>query len=174
VCCDELPFASDSLDLVLLPHVLEFAESPHQIIREVERVLMPEGSLIISGFNPYSLWGLHRVLGRKQGYPWSGKFIALTRMKDWLALLGFEVVGGKFAAYAPPFRQRKLLDRFSFMERAGDRWWAISGGVYFLHAVKRVRGMHLIKPNWNESLVHKLMPVSPKLNKGSQKVEQDD
>lgn len=174
VCCDELPFASDSLDLVVLPHVLEFAESPHQIIREVERVLMPEGSLIISGFNPFSLWGLHRALGRKQGYPWSGRFIALPRMKDWLALLGFEVVGGRFAAYAPPFRQRKLLDRFSFMERAGDRWWAVSGGVYFLHAVKRVHGMHLIKPKWNEGLVRKLMPASPKLNKGVQHGEHDD
>ncbi len=174
VCCDELPFASDSLDLVLLPHVLEFAESPHQIIREVERVLMPEGSLIISGFNPYSLWGLHRALGRKQGYPWSGRFIALTRMKDWLALLGFEVVGGKFGAYAPPFRQRKLLDRFSFMERAGDRWWPVSGGIYFLHAVKRVHGMHLIKPKWNEGLVRNLLPASHKLNKGSQKAEHDE
>ncbi len=174
VCCSDLPFAGDSLDLVLMPHVLEFAENPHQIIREAERVLMPEGSLIISGFNPYSLWGLHRALGRKQGYPWSGRFIALPRLKDWLALLGFEVVGGQFAAYAPPFRHRKWLDRYSFMERAGDRWWAVSGGVYFLHAVKRVHGMHLIKPKWNEGLVQKLMPASPKLNKGIQKVEHDD
>jgi len=172
-CCD-LPFASDSLDLVLMPHVLEFAENPHQMLREVERMLMPEGSLIISGFNPLSLWGMHRALGRKQGYPWSGRFITLLRLKDWLALLGFEVVGGRFAAYAPPFRHRKWLDRASFMEHAGDRWWAVSGGVYFIHAIKRVPGMRLIKPRWNEGLVHKLMPASPKLNKGIQKVKQDD
>ncbi|MDO8292680.1 MAG: methyltransferase domain-containing protein, partial [Gallionella sp.] len=110
LCCTELPFDTASLDLVLIPHVLEFAEHPHQILREVERVLMPEGSLIISGFNPRSLWGLrktlggvHRALGCKQGYPWNGHFISLPRLKDWLALLGFEVVGGRFAAYAPPF-----------------------------------------------------------------------
>lgn len=174
VSCSALPFAYDSLDLVLLPHVLEFADNPHQMLREVERVLMPEGNLIISAFNPFSLWGMHRALGRKQGYPWSGRFITLPRLKDWLALLGFEVVGGRFAAYAPPFHQRKWLDRASFMERAGDRWWAVSGGVYFLHAIKRVAGMHLIKPQWNESLVRKLMPASPKLNKGIQKVDQDD
>jgi len=174
VSCSELPFACDSLDLVLMPHVLEFAENPHQIIREVERMLMPEGSLIISGFNPFSLWGMHRALGRKRGYPWSGHFITLSRMKDWLALLGFEVVGGRFSAYAPPFRHRQWFDRASFMERAGDRWWAVSGGVYFLHAIKRVPGMHLIKPQWNEGLVHKLMPASPKLNKGIQKAKQDD
>ena len=164
LCGAELPFACGSLDLVLLPHVLEFAEHPHAILREVERVLMPEGSLIISGFNPHSLWGMHRTLGRRQGYPWCANFIALSRLKDWLALLGFEVVGGRFAAYAPPFHQRKWLERSDFMEAAGDRWWAVSGGVYFLHAVKRVPGMRLIKPSWNAGLVTKLLPVAPKLN----------
>lgn len=162
--CTELPFDSDSMDLVLIPHVLEFSENPHQVLREVARVLRPEGSLVISGFNPRSLWGLHRTLGRHEGYPWQGRFIALPRMKDWLALLGFEVAGGRFAAYAPPFQSDKWLDRFAFMEKAGDRWWAVSGGVYFLHAVKRVHGMRLIKPKWNKGLVSKLLPVAPKLN----------
>jgi SAM-dependent methyltransferase len=164
VCCDELPFDSGSLDLVVLPHVLEFAASPHQIIREVERVLRPEGNLIISGFNPFSLWGLRRAMGRKQGYPWRGRFIRLPRLKDWLALLGFEVAGGRFAAYAPPLNQAKWLERFAFMEKAGDRWWAVSGGVYFLHAIKRVHGMRLIEPKWKNGLVSKLLPVTPKLN----------
>ncbi len=164
LCGEELPFACDSLDMALLPHVLEFAEHPHQILREVQRVLRPEGNLIISGFNPRSLWGMRRALGCKQGYPWSGNFIALSRLKDWLALLGFEVVGGRFAAYAPPFHQARWLERCAFMEAAGDRWWAVSGGVYFLHAVKRVHGMRLIKPQWNEGLVSKLLPVTPKLN----------
>ena len=164
LCCSELPFASASLDLVLLPHVLEFAEHPHQILREVERVLMPEGSLVISGFNPRSLWGMRRALGCKQDYPWSGHFISLPRIKDWLALLGFEVAGGRFAAYAPPFHKTKWLERYAFMESAGDRWWAVSGGVYFLHAIKRVHGMRLIRPQWNERLVSKLLPVAPKLN----------
>jgi SAM-dependent methyltransferase len=166
ICCDELPFACDSLDMVLLPHVLEFADNPHQILREVERVLRPEGNLIISGFNPFSLWGMHRALGRKQGYPWCGHFIRLPRLKDWLALLGFEVAGGRFAAYAPPLHHTKWLESFSFMEKAGDRWWAVSGGVYFLHAIKRVPGMRLIKPQWNNGLVRNLLPASPKLNKG--------
>jgi SAM-dependent methyltransferase len=162
--CAELPFDCDCMDLVVLPHVLEFAEYPHEILREVARVLRPEGSLIISGFNPFSLWGLRRVLGTKQGYPWSGQFIALTRLKDWLALLGFEVEDGHFAAYAPPFRTTKWLERFSFMEAAGDRWWAVSGGVYFVNAIKRVHGMRLIKPKWNEGLVSRLIPAAPKLN----------
>ncbi len=165
LCCDELPFDSDSLDLLLLPHVLEFADNPHQILREVERVLRPEGSLIICGFNPISLWGMQRTLGRKQGYPWCGNFIRLPRLKDWLALLGFEIAGGRFAAYAPPLRQAKWLGRFAFMEKAGDRWWAVSGGVYFLHAIKRVPGVRPIKPAWNGRLVGSLLPARPKLNR---------
>jgi SAM-dependent methyltransferase len=172
VCCTELPFDTASMDLVLIPHVLEFSPNPHQILREVERVLMPEGSLVISGFNPRSLWGMRRTLGRLrrralggvEGYPWNGHFIALTRLKDWLALLGFEVVGGRFAAYAPPFNKTRWLERCAFMEAAGDRWWAVSGGVYFLHAIKRVPGMRLIKPQWNKGLVSKLLPATPKLH----------
>jgi len=158
----QLPFATNSIDLLLLPHVLEFSENPHQILREAERVLMPEGHLVICGFNPRSLWGLSRMLRRKSGeYPWRGRFIALPRLKDWLALLGFEMAAGRLGCYVPPFKQEKWLHRFRFLEAAGDRWWAITGGVYFLQAVKRVQGLRLIKPNWNDTLKPKksLAPV---------------
>ncbi len=162
---DEFAFGFGSLDLVLLPHVLEFNGHPHQVLREVERVLRPDGHLVISGFNPRSLWGVQRMLGAKTGYPWCGTFIALPRIKDWLALLGFEVVAGRFACYAPPLTNPGWLDRFRFLEPAGDRWWAVCGGVYFLQAIKRVPGMRLIKPQWNDGLVGKLLPATPKLNK---------
>jgi len=161
-CADELPFDTGSMDLVLLPHVLEFSEHPHQILREVERVLMPGGYVLITGFNPRSLWGLRQKLGSKTGYPWCGKFITLPRIKDWLELLGLEVVGGRFACYAPPIAHPGLLSRMSFMEPAGDRWWAVCGGVYFLQAIKRVPGVRPIKPQWNGRLGN-LLPVRPKL-----------
>jgi SAM-dependent methyltransferase len=158
----ELPFESGSIDLVVMPHVLEFDPHPHQILREVERIMMPEGHVIITGFNPRSLWGIRRMLSAKTEYPWCGHFIALPRIKDWLALLGLEVVGGRFACYAPPLTNPAWLKRLRFMEPAGDRWWAVCGGVYFLEAIKRVPGMRLIKPQWNDSLVEKLLPVRPK------------
>lgn len=147
-----LPFATQSIDLVVIPHVLEFAAHPHQVLREVERVLMPEGHLIVSGFNPRSLWGLGRWLQqRTDEYPWCGNFINLSRLKDWLSLLGFETAGGRMCCYAPPFTREQWLQRFAFMEAAGDRWWAMGGGVYFIQAIKRVQGMRLITPNWRES-----------------------
>ena len=146
-----LPIASQSLDLLALPHVLEFSLHPHQVLREAERVLRPEGRLLISGFNPISLWGLRRFIteraGRNAGsHPWHGRFIHLTRIKDWLALMGFELVVCRMACYAPPLDRAAWLSRFGFLEAAGDRWWALGGGIYLIHAVKRVHGMRILMP----------------------------
>jgi SAM-dependent methyltransferase len=149
--CHELPLATQSIDLVLLPHVLEFASEPHAVLREVDRVMMPEGRLVIVGFNPWSLWGLRSALGlSRHEYPWNGRFVSLLRVKDWLALLGFDVSAGRLVGYAPPFDSARLRRRFGFMEPAGDRWWAVGGAVYMLQAIKRVRGMRLLTPAWQE------------------------
>lgn len=144
-----LPLATGSIDLVALPHVLEFSAHPHRILREAARVLVPEGQIVISGFNPLSLWGLKRAIGPgRSEYPWCGRFIGLLRLKDWLQLLGFELNGGRFGCYAPPFAQARLLERCAFMEKAGERWWPIAGGVYVVRAIKRVIGMRLVMPHW--------------------------
>ena len=149
--CHELPLATQSIDLVLLPHVLEFAAEPHAVLREVDRVMMPEGRLVIVGFNPWSLWGLRSALGfSRNEFPWNGRFVSLLRVKDWLALLGFDVSAGRLVGYAPPFDNARLRRRFGFMEPAGDRWWAVGGAVYMLQAIKRVRGMRLLTPAWQE------------------------
>ena len=149
--CHELPIATHSVDLVLLPHVLEFDEEPHAILREVDRVLMPEGRLVIVGFNPWSLWGLRSAMGfSRNRFPWNGHFVSLLRVKDWLALLGHDVSAGRLIAYAPPFDTERWRRRFAFMEPAGDRWWAVGGAVYMLQAIKRVRGMRIITPTWTE------------------------
>jgi SAM-dependent methyltransferase len=147
-----LPFATASVDLVVLPHVLEFAEHPHQILREVERILVPEGHVLVAGFNPFSLWGMRRRLRRAAGPPWQGQYISVPRLKDWFALLGFETRAGGFGCYAPAVSQEKWLARWRFMEAAGDRWWPIAGAVYLMQAIKRVHGMRLIMPVWRDRL----------------------
>ena len=121
---------------------------PHLMLREAWRVVRPEGQIVISGFNPFSLFGMRRYFGRGATPPWNGNFIALYRLKDWLSLLGFDVVGGRFDCYVPPFTQEKWLRRFAFFEKAGDRWWPVTGGVYFLRATKKVLGMRLLEPAW--------------------------
>jgi len=158
-----LPFATSSIDLVLLPHVLEFSRHPHQVLREVERVLVPEGSVIIAGFNPFSLFGLRRALVRNTGEcPWQGHYFSAMRIRDWLTLLGFETQSGGFGAYAPPVRSDRWLERWRFLDRAGQRWWPICGGVYILQGVKRAQGMRLITPKWRDNAADKkgLAPVA--------------
>ncbi|MFZ4378708.1 MAG: class I SAM-dependent methyltransferase [Polynucleobacter sp.] len=143
----ELPFANESLDLVVLPHVLEFAADPHQILREVDRVLRPEGRLIISGFNPASLWGARQYLSRLIGNPYlprDGQFISLIRVKDWLQLLNFSLDRGHFGCYKFPLQGSSTMHRMDFLERMGNRWWPIFGAVFVVSAIKRHQGVRLI------------------------------
>jgi SAM-dependent methyltransferase len=162
----QLPFAANSLDLVVLPHILEFDANPHQILREVDRVLVPEGSAVVIGFNPYSLWGLRRLFAGRGGRPpWQGHYLSVPRLRDWFALLGHETRAGAFGCYVPPVRQEKWLRRWHFMEPAGDRWWPIAGGVYILQAIKRQHGMRLVMPKWRDRMARAkalaLMPQKP-------------
>lgn len=163
-----LPLASHSTDLIVLPHALEFSDDPHQILREVERVLIPEGQVIIIGFNPFSLWGAKQRLNRSGEFPWHGNYLSMLRLKDWLKLLGFEVDRGTLGCYAPPFEQQKWLKRCHLIETAGQRWWRFSGGVYVLRAIKRTHAMRLITPNWRKEPVRgkALRPVAHKEGHG--------
>lgn len=146
---DALPFDTRSVDLALLPHTLEFAVDPHQVLREVQRVLMPQGYVVLFGFNPVSLWGLWRMALKRRGrMPWCGHFIQLLRVKDWLKLLGFELVHGKMLYYRPPLGNEAFMDRLYFLDKIGDRWWPMAGAVYFVVAQKRVAAMTPLRPAW--------------------------
>ncbi|SDO61743.1 Methyltransferase domain-containing protein [Ralstonia sp. 25mfcol4.1] len=148
---DELPFDTQSIDLVTLPHILEFSEDPHEVLREVSRVLMPEGRVVVTCFNPMSLWGARQGLNRLGATPFlpsDAQTIGFVRIKDWLKLLGFEIIRGRFGCYCPPYRTDRWLQRAAFMEKAGDRWWPIFGSVYMISAVKRVKNIRLVGPAW--------------------------
>jgi SAM-dependent methyltransferase len=163
-----LPFAANSLDLVVLPHTLELNVDPHATLREVERVLVPEGRVIICGLNPASLWGLrqrrvhlYQRMGLDSAFlPPSGDFIGYWRLRDWLRLLSFEVEVGRFGCYRPAVTSEKWLNRFEWMDRVGAKGWPIFGAVYFLVAVKRVRGMRLHGPLWKTSVNRVSTPVT--------------
>ena len=162
---EELPFATHSIDLVVMPHILEFASDPHQVLREVERVLVPEGHVVITGFNPASLWGLRQWgtrLGASPFLPREGHFISLPRIKDWLKLLSFDFERGRFGCYVPPSRSPKWIGRWRFLEHAGDRWWSVFGAVYLMTAVKRVQGIRLIGAVWKrkEEPARRLAPAA--------------
>lgn len=145
-----LPVSSDSVDVVVLPHVLEFEARAHDAVREAHRILVPEGHLLISGFNPWSLMGVWRAaLHRRVRVPWGGQFLALNRVKDWLALLGFDVLRVDNRFHRPPFSNERLLERLLVLERAGERAGGVMAGVYVLTARKRVLTLTPIKPRWS-------------------------
>jgi len=145
---NRLPIANDSVDVVVLPHTLEFADDAHQVLRETERVLIPEGRLVVIGFNALSMWGAWRLVRRRQGKaPWCGKFLTPFRIGDWLSLLGFDIEIQEMMMFRPPWR-RALLQQFSFLDTMGRRFWPLLGGVYAIRAVKRVSTLTPLRPLW--------------------------
>ncbi len=152
---EDLPFASDSLDLIVLPHALEFAADPHRVLREVERVLRPEGRVVVSGMNPFSLWGVRQALRPALGQylPTEGEFISLPRLRDWFRLLSLDLDKGHFGGFAWPVRSEAWFSRMSPMESMGDKFWPICGAFYLVSGVKRVRGMRLLGPAWKRARV---------------------
>lgn len=146
---DAIPVASDSVDVVLLPHTLEFERDPHQILREADRILIPEGHVVVLGFNPWSIWGIWRLFrGRSGKAPWCGDFLTLARTKDWMALLGFDVVLVRRYFFRPPLQRAGIMKKLSFMEKPGSKFWPHLSGAYVLLAKKRVATLTPIRPRW--------------------------
>ncbi|HSH28853.1 MAG TPA: methyltransferase domain-containing protein [Thiohalobacter sp.] len=146
---DAWPVSSDSLDVILLPHVLEFAAEPHQILREAERCLIAEGHLVIVGFNPWGVWGGRSLLTRWRGrLPWCGRFLGVARLRDWLALLGFDTLAVQPLLYRLPVNHAGLLERTRFLDHLEAVNHIPGNAGFLLLARKRVVGMTPIRPRW--------------------------
>ncbi|HBC56296.1 MAG TPA: methyltransferase type 11 [Gammaproteobacteria bacterium] len=166
-----LPIASDSVDLVLLNHALGFELHPHQVLREAERVLVPEGHVVVVGFNPLSMWGFWWFLnGFRKSAPWSSNIMSQLRMKDWLKLLGFEVVQTQSCFFRPHVAQSKILARLQFMERFGKRFLPHWGGIYVIVARKKVSCITPVGRvrNWR---ISKAAPVLVSSSRGAANLE---
>ena len=141
---EELPLESDSVDAIIAHHCLEFAANPHQVLREIQRVLTPQGQLLVVGFNPFSLLGCKTRLRAALRDPlWSRhRPVSEHRLTDWLHLLGCEVLERRRLYCLPPTGTGRLRGVMA----AGDQWSTRHnlpfGGVYILHATKHVAGLH--------------------------------
>ncbi len=150
----ELPFLDDRFDVVLLPHVLEFATDAERVMAECYRVLRPDGHIIILGFNPWSCWGLWRYWQRyTEPKPWGGKFISPMTIKHWLRSLECDVVEYEHLFYRPPINNEKLLKKLHFLEYLNQLPWLGFGAAYIFVAQKKIIPIKTIPIKWKSRKV---------------------
>lgn len=148
----DLPLSAESVDLVLLHHLLDYSQTPHRVLREVTRVLIPRGHLVIVGFNPWSLFGAWRWLARcfSRRPRWRHQALRIGRMLDWLQLLDLELVHVTQGFYRPPIQGPATLRHLHWLERWGKKLHCPWGGIYIIVARKDVGAAIPLKPQWDK------------------------
>jgi SAM-dependent methyltransferase len=143
----KLPVESDSIDAVLLPHTLDFSDRPHEILREVDRVLRADGHIVILGFKPTGLWGLRRLIPGAGMPPGADHLISERRMRDWLKLLDMRVRGSISYFFRWPLPRKKIISSQKWEQR-GQVLWPELAACYMLTAQKRVSRLIPLRPHW--------------------------
>lgn len=158
----ELPIASGSIDLVLLPHTLEYADNPRQLLAEACRIVKPEGHIVILGFNPVSLWGLRKSFAKNKHNPWSNNFFLASTIKQWLELADFKLVKHDTFLFRPPLQNHNHYRKLKFLEWLGQKCYKPWGGAYVLIAQAKVIPLIPIKMRWQQKLsgAHVIIPGS--------------
>jgi SAM-dependent methyltransferase len=159
---DELAIPTDSVDAVLLAHVLEFHADPHTVLREAERILRPDGYLIVAGFNPHGLWGMRHLLSRRRFPPGVRHLISERRLRDWLRLLNLSVQDSHFYHFQLPFAPAVRPPRPTSAPRpaarrlrglSGSIWrqmrsWPPFGACYITTSRKEMYTVTPVRPVW--------------------------
>ncbi|MCO1333297.1 class I SAM-dependent methyltransferase [Microbulbifer sp. OS29] len=161
---EQLPLPSESIDVVLLHHLLDFASHPHQVLREAARVLIPGGHMLLIGFNPFSMLGLSRFLFSRGVYQ-RGNQLRAARVADWMNLLDLQAGRVDRGFFRLPLQQQDLLSKTAWMERLGSRLHLPWGGFYIIVARKEVARVRTIKINWRTERKPSLIatPSSPRV-----------
>jgi len=147
----DLPILTGSMDLVLLPHTLEFIDHPRQLLAEVCRIIKPEGLMIVSGFNPYSSWGLRKMFSGKSSLPPVGSDINAGKIINWLKLADFALEQQTSLLFAPPINRPQLYQKLQFLEKVG-KWFPLLGGVYIIVARAKTIPLTPIRLKWKQQL----------------------
>ena len=149
-----LPIANNSLDALILHHVLEYTSNPHQVLREAHRALDSGGQLFILAFNPWSLIGLRRALTPVVSAPWAGSYRSISKINDWLKLLGFSVERVQCAFYQLPWGNARF-NNVNAIEQLGRKYNCFFGGIYAIVARKQTLGM---TPLREPRFQHRVLP----------------
>ena len=144
----ELPFAANSIDLVVIDHLLEYIEQPWQLLSQLYQCMAPHAHLVILSFTPWSLWGLNRLFRKKQGVPWTGQFWRVEKIQYWLDEIGYRTVDRKRFCYQGPLKCQRKPHVRTALEMVGEVCWAGFGTVYMIVAQKQISTMTPIKASW--------------------------
>ena len=170
---EQLPISTDNVDLVVASHCLESSENPHQVLREIDRILVPEGHCILIGFNPFAISHIRRKVrfsSRKKDTNY--KMRSVTRVRDWFSLLGFEVLDVNYMGFRPSIKNRKKFESLRWMETWGDYTGPVLGNLYVVHAKKQVIAKRPHKKVWEAPAVLNGRKVA--LNRTAQKIRRDN
>ena len=143
----KLPVESDSIDAILLPHTLDFSDRPHEVLREVDRVLRANGHIVILGFKPVGLWGLRRLVPGAGMPPGADYCISDRRLRDWLKLLDMRIRGSSRYFFRWPLPSKKINPSQKWEQR-GQTLWPELAACYMLTAQKRVSTLTPVRPLW--------------------------
>ncbi|MCO4797603.1 MAG: methyltransferase domain-containing protein [Colwelliaceae bacterium] len=156
---DDLPILEHSVDVCVLTHALEFSLDPHHVIREANRTLIPNGYLVLSGYNPFSLAGLNSFIPyRRQQSPWNERFFSAMRVKDWLHLMGYEILMDERCLHSSLAKEMSQGFISRNWRKLAQRYFPQLGSIYVIVAKKRVLPLTPIKPKWK--LRAQLKPVN--------------
>ncbi len=158
---DELPFETDSVDVVVVHHVLEFAANPHALLRELYRVTVPHGRILLIGFNPWSLFGARMRLGRwRRDSVWRNHLLSAARVADWLQVLGFEPQTTDFGFFGLPLNRAARVRQGRAAPTTSWSKHLPFGGIYMITAVKQVAKFIPVKQRWARPAVLSVLPVA--------------
>ncbi|MGI9292337.1 MAG: class I SAM-dependent methyltransferase [Pseudomonadales bacterium] len=148
---EQLPLENDSVDVIVLQHVLEFSDDPHAVLREMYRVLRPEGRIVVLVFNPWSMLGLQqRLLRRFRANAWRCHSIGGHRVTDWLQVLGFDVNSLDYCWYSPALSSDRLRNSMLKLEAPLHRVLRPLGGASIVVATKKSATLIPIRKRWRE------------------------
>lgn len=145
----QLPLRSNSIDLVFLPHILEFEHTPRLILKEAWRILAPDGYIALVGFNPWSFWGIQSFFNKLSGFPRLQHFYSAQKIRHWITQLGAEIMTYKTLIFTSP----QCLDKDFQPARTGSEKLLSAllpsqGAIYIIVAKKRIIALSPIKPSW--------------------------
>lgn len=150
-----LPFFDDSVDVIVLPHLLETIPNPQTVLSEAWRVLERDGHLIILGFNPWSLWGLRRLFSKHNSFPWQYSFHSSEKWRKQIIQMKGTVKQINHIFFRPPINRSLFLNQTRWLDKALQLIFPSAGGAYILWAQKRTTPLTPLKSkfNWSELLI---------------------